>query len=153
MKRKNPSRKSRSSRKKSKTVGHIVPSDEEITFKTRIFDFNDENLKISNHEQNHETAMMLHYLNSGLWRFKLDKIDTPRYHHEIQQEIRNEIPSAIEVEEMLHRFFKLRGMSHISQNNDISNKAPIYACGVCGICLPERGNWQFRPTYSVPLQH
>ena len=96
--------------------------------------------------------MMLHYLNSGLWRFKLDKIDTPRCHHEIQQEIRNEIPSAIEVEEMLHRCFKLRGMSHISQNNDISNKAPIYACGVCGICLPERGNWQFQKVNVLQLK-
>ena len=35
-------------------------------------------------------------------------------------------------------------MSHITEDETLSNKAPIFGCGLCGIRLPHRGNWEYQ---------
>ena len=71
-----------------------------------MLNFSDENLDITNHEQNHETATMLHYLNSSLLRFNLDKISSNKHHKYIKSKIKDEIPTSDEIEQMLETFFE-----------------------------------------------
>ena len=148
-KRSKSSRKAPSRAKKPKIVGNVDSSDEDynendITFQTRMYNFSDENLDMKNHEQNHETAIMLHYLNSGLLRFNLDKVSSNKHYKYIKSKIRDEITTSDQIEQMLKTFFEERGMSHITEDETLSNKAPIFGCGLCGICLPHRGNWEYQ---------